>query len=206
MKIDTHQDRYKMAVGFHTTYSNSVSYMKSAISYFIDISSKESNWRYISNGWHTDLTPKRRQAIIWTNDSIIHWHIYATHGHSGLKLEHSATRPHWTQISKFMGPTWGPPGSCRPQTDPMLAPWTLLSGKVYRGDYFSHARLNYRSIYMYINHNHCLIVLWCSCISVGIKGTDKWLPPTVSMGCDYLFLPFIPVFGTPLIYYDHRLV
>ena len=33
-----------------------------------------------------------------------------------------------TQIAKFMGPRWGPPGSCRPQMGPMLAPWTLLSG------------------------------------------------------------------------------
>ena len=33
-----------------------------------------------------------------------------------------------SQIAKFMGPTWGPPGSCRPQIGPMLAPWTLLSG------------------------------------------------------------------------------
>ena len=33
-----------------------------------------------------------------------------------------------SQIAKFMGPTWGPPGSCRPQMDPILAPWTLLSG------------------------------------------------------------------------------
>ena len=32
-----------------------------------------------------------------------------------------------SQITKFMGPTWGPPGSCRPQMGPMLAPWTLLS-------------------------------------------------------------------------------
>ena len=32
------------------------------------------------------------------------------------------------QITKFMGPTWGPPGSCRPQMGPMLTPWTLLSG------------------------------------------------------------------------------
>ena len=30
--------------------------------------------------------------------------------------------------AKFMGPTWGPPGPCRPQMGPMLAPWTLLSG------------------------------------------------------------------------------
>ena len=33
-----------------------------------------------------------------------------------------------TQIAKFMGPTWGPPGSCRPQRGFMLDPWTLLSG------------------------------------------------------------------------------
>ena len=30
-----------------------------------------------------------------------------------------------------MGPTWGPPGSCRPQMGPMLAPWTLLSGYAF---------------------------------------------------------------------------
>ena len=29
-----------------------------------------------------------------------------------------------------MGPTWGPPGSCRPQVGPLLAPWTLLSGEL----------------------------------------------------------------------------
>ena len=33
-----------------------------------------------------------------------------------------------SQIARFMGPTWGPPGSCRPQMGPMLAPLTLLSG------------------------------------------------------------------------------
>ena len=26
------------------------------------------------------------------------------------------------QIARFMGPTWGPLGSCRPQVGPMLAP------------------------------------------------------------------------------------
>ena len=30
-----------------------------------------------------------------------------------------------SQITKFMGPTCGPPGSCRPQMGPMLAPWAL---------------------------------------------------------------------------------
>ena len=31
-----------------------------------------------------------------------------------------------SQIARFMGATWGPPGSCRPQIGPVLAPWTLL--------------------------------------------------------------------------------
>ena len=29
---------------------------------------------------------------------------------------------HYTLIARFMGPTWGPTGSCRPQVGPMLAP------------------------------------------------------------------------------------
>ena len=33
----------------------------------------------------------------------------------------------YTQIARFMGPTWGPPGSHRPQVGHVLAPWTLLS-------------------------------------------------------------------------------
>ena len=36
-----------------------------------------------------------------------------------------------SQIARFMGPTWDPPGSCRTQMGPMLAPWTLLSGSLY---------------------------------------------------------------------------
>ena len=36
-----------------------------------------------------------------------------------------------SQIAKFMGPTWGPPGSYRPQMGPMLAPRTLLSGLIW---------------------------------------------------------------------------
>ena len=39
------------------------------------------------------------------------------------------------QIAKFMGPTWGPPGSCRPQMGPMLTPWILLS--VYAWNVYS---------------------------------------------------------------------
>ena len=32
-----------------------------------------------------------------------------------------------TQRARLMRPTWGPPGSCRPQMGPMLAPWTRVS-------------------------------------------------------------------------------
>ena len=35
-----------------------------------------------------------------------------------------------THITKFMGPTWVPPGSCWPQMGPMSAPCTLLSGYI----------------------------------------------------------------------------
>ena len=134
------------------------------------------------------LPPTRRQAIIWTIDSLLwyiwitrtHWvqvpgshfmalpivesycikfdiYIYAicniyklwfstlTHVYPHLLITEitetatdSRTRlnnirtivfsylPLPAQIAKFMGPTWGPPGSCRPQMCPMWAQWTLL--------------------------------------------------------------------------------
>ena len=39
---------------------------------------------------------------------------------------HKTSNPH---SKVYVAPTWGPPGSCRPQVGPMLAPWILLSGK-----------------------------------------------------------------------------
>ena len=48
-----------------------------------------------------------------------------------------------TQIAKFMGPTWGPTGSCRTQMGPMLAPWTLLSGQASNLDVLeTHTYIN----------------------------------------------------------------
>ena len=41
-----------------------------------------------------------------------------------------------------MGPTCGPPGSCRPQMGPMLVPWTLLSGCIH------------------LRANACLLIRW----------------------------------------------
>ena len=54
-----------------------------------------------------------------------------------------------TQITRFTWPTWGPPGSCRPQVGPKLAPWTLLSG--YRWLVWSHSLWLYSSnLYLHI--------------------------------------------------------
>ena len=36
-----------------------------------------------------------------------------------LELRLSCTNPSLSHTTKFMGPTWGPPGSCRPQMGPM---------------------------------------------------------------------------------------
>ena len=48
-----------------------------------------------------------------------------------------------SQIAKFMGPTWGSPGTCRPQMGPMLAPWTLLSGMSYHQMSWNNGTMRY---------------------------------------------------------------
>ena len=49
-----------------------------------------------------------------------------------------------------MGPTWGTPGSCRPMVDPMLAPWTLLSGYIWYVVHFrSRLQLYFKVHYSY---------------------------------------------------------
>ena len=52
----------------------------------------------------TAITPNSMMALNQSNSSVV--------------------KP---QRAKFMGPTWGPPGSCPPQMGPMLSLWTLLS-------------------------------------------------------------------------------
>ena len=76
-----------------------------------------------------DLTPKKTSKLhiigpLW-GDSISDWWVPNTKG------------PH---IAKFMGPTWGPPGSCRSQMGPNLAPWPCYQGQWY-GKHF-HATMS----------------------------------------------------------------
>ena len=67
-------------------------------------------------------------SLQWIEGSHNHWESPSfCRGH--LQCPCTAQLP--AQIKQFMGPTWGPPGSCRPQMGPMLAPWTLLSGKQF---------------------------------------------------------------------------
>ena len=67
---------------------------------------------------------KRQYKFMW----MVYWRLYeyVTSIFIFNFQRHYSTM--CSQIAKFMGPTWGPPGSCRPQRVPMLAPWTLLSG------------------------------------------------------------------------------
>ena len=61
---------------------------------------------------------QRECSSVWTNNSFASPCDYSGSVQGGT---HS-------QIPKFMGPTWGPPGSCRLQLGSMLAQYTLLPG------------------------------------------------------------------------------
>ena len=109
-------------------------------------------WQAMNHGIHQGLIlhPKR----VWWCRTICMWSLWAmgiTHIHTGSLRGYGlyyisfvrSSRIFFThgdrgwqasssQIAKFMGPTWGQPGSCRSQMGPMLAPWTLLSGMCFQ--------------------------------------------------------------------------
>ena len=122
-------------------------------------------------------------------------HFTATNGRSNRKMLPSeiVTETPWLswdretacdwwipQIAKFMGPTWGPPGPCRPQMGPMLAPWTLLSGKL--GGENSWDVTAYCSIY------HSVLQMFIVCIvkpNIYMATLSALLATTV----EYMLLP-----------------
>ena len=65
----------------------------------------------------------------------------------------------FTQIAKFMGPTWGPPGSCRPQMGSMLAPWTLPSGQLHRVRVYTE-HCDFRIVCMVLDGCQTWIITW----------------------------------------------
>ena len=95
-----------------------------------------------------------------------------------------------TLIAWFIWPTWGPSVADRTQVGPMLAPWTLLSG---RFEYFARIRL-----YTEFHHMETewqwphqikrlfgaiprkrVIVMFCSFFM--LKGSEKHLSPTLQI-------------------------
>ena len=97
------------------------------------------------------------------------------------------------QIARFMGPTWGPPGSRRPQMGPMLSPWTLLSGRILLlldiYQYFSPV-LIYSDIqhYICVRHNTLLQCWKLGIIFTGPTGNSPW-SFTVTVRCSYVIYP-----------------
>ena len=81
-----------------------------------------------------------------------------------LELCRSCTN---SQIAKFMGPTWGPPGSCRPQMGPMNL--ALREPSIYWGSVPSRLSFLY----------HCVVVC-CVCVCFNfllvllVKPVSKW--------------------------------
>ena len=75
---------------------------------------------------HPGLAPSQWETSFQSN-TVSHW--LGANLESNLQLcMHIVLLA--TQIARFVGPTWGPPGSCRPQMGLMLTPWTLLYGYV----------------------------------------------------------------------------
>ena len=91
----------------------------------------------------------------------------------------------YSLITRFMGPTWDPPGANRTQVGPMLAPWILLSGScheilTYRTPCCKILQFhvsNMQSGCICINHKKCMAHLSFPLWSVGWekKQVELWL-------------------------------
>ena len=83
----THWGPDKMVAILQTTFSNTFSWMEMFwFPLIFQVYSEGSNWQYISIGLDNGLAPNRRQAIIWTNDGLIYWCIYASLGLNELRF------------------------------------------------------------------------------------------------------------------------
>ena len=67
-----------------------------------------------------------------------------------------------SQITRFMGPTWGPPRSCRPQVGPILAPWTLLSGYWFKKKLYAKQVINHNQNWQWPSSltHICITLTW----------------------------------------------
>ena len=86
-------------------------------------------------------------------------------------------------IAIFMGPTWGPPGSCRPQMGPMLAPWTLVSGT-------SHQPTKYYNVTITKQNTTKPFAYFMEC---------TYFPKLYSDSCLHVGLVVLKEFGNPYL-------
>ena len=54
---------------------------------FLGAAALGSNWQCVIIGLDNGLASNRRQAIIWTNDGIVYWHMYVSLGLTELTAE-----------------------------------------------------------------------------------------------------------------------
>ena len=111
---EINQHDFQISFSFNTatvvkcTYINTNSNIFFAARYS-QRSSRDSPIIFISPNSHRHI---RSVCSWWQRCQVRYDHIHET-------LPHIRNT---TQIAKFMGPAWGPPGSCRPQMSPILAP------------------------------------------------------------------------------------
>ena len=97
-----------------------------------------------------------------------------------------------TQIARFMGPTWGPCGSCWPQMGLLLAPWTFLSGILFSSNPTStflptappFPSQNVPSHYLYIQYNMHIIMIWLAIYGVIITTAKQYSAFVVIPRCN----------------------
>ena len=91
--------------------------------------------------WHQEswyLQAPEEYSGLSTSGATITKSIHCPRFKSGLQGKSLMRLNMLPQITKFMGPTWSPPGSCQPQMGPMLAPCTLLSGAAVAGIFLKY--------------------------------------------------------------------
>ena len=86
--------------------------------------------------------------------------------------------PTRSQIAKFMGPTKGAPGSCRPQMGPILAPWTLLSGVLLMGHVSHYLGYILELYHQYPSHR---VLIELQAHNLQFAGTDSLIATPVNI-------------------------
>ena len=85
----------------------------------------------LDGGTYTENRSRPKRSVFDQNTLISHCHklhiVQVLNENTCIIKAYQVTEK--SQITRFMGPTWGLPGSCRPQMGPMLALWSLLSQK-----------------------------------------------------------------------------